>query len=231
MSIAVTVAAVTVALVLGLLLSLLALLVYCKPHCAKTVTPVPQEEVGQRSFHIPTHPYAGSGYIESPLAGSAGVVLVLYSLRTSHQEQEKIHNSLSGLARYGLSVKTPGTIGPRDISREWLEVEMKQAKAVLLVCNDQFYEEWTDKCTAESDCRLQIGKEVRVLKNGLEGIELRKFAYIYSEETDKDYSKLSSYIQTHFTLAGNTDPATTIHSIAQFVENVPDFVYIDTIKC
>lgn len=216
---------------LCLLLSLLALLVYCKPRCVKPITPVPipsREEV-ENSFHNPVHVYNinASGYIESP---SAGVVLVLYSLRTSNQEQEKIHNSLSGLAMYGLSVKTPGTIGPRDISREWLEGEMKQAKAVLLVCNDKFYEEWTDNGTAESDCRLQIGREVRMLKNGKD-IELGKFAYIYCEETDKDYSMLSSYIQAHFTLAGTTDLATTIHSIAQFVQNVPDFVYIDTIKC
>lgn len=219
--------AVAMVVLLGLLLSLLALLFYCKPHCAKPITPVPiarQEEID--TFHNPIHVYDDSGYIESPLPGSAGVVLVLYSLRTSYEEQEKIHHSLSGLARYELCVRTPGTIGPRDISREWLEVEMKQARAVLLVCNDQLYEEWTDKCTAESDCKLQIGREVKVLKNGLKDIELSKFAYIYCEETDKNYSMLSSYIQTHFTLAGNTDLATTIHSIAQFVQNVPDFVLI-----
>lgn len=206
--------AISLVVLLALLVTLLVLLLYCKKHDHINPTPDPRPEEANY------YPIPNSGYVQIPLPDSAPVVLVLYSLRTSYQQQEKIHSLLSGLAGYGLMVETPGTIGPRDISREWLEVGMKQAKAVLLVCNDQFYEEWTDKCASESDCKLQIGREVRVLKNGLKDIELRKFAYIYCEHTDKDYSMLSSYIQTSFTLAGDID---TIHSIAQFVQNVPEF--------
>ena len=159
----------------------------------------------------------------SPASFSAQV-LVLYSLSTPEHQIITINNSLVGglKERYGITAESPGTTRPRLISRDWLEQSIRQAKAVLLVCNEQFYAEWTGRDT-HKDYKLRIGWEVKLLKDGMKDADLAKFAYIYFEETDFStlYPQLSHYIKTRFSLTGNLD--TILSSIAKFVEDSPEF--------
>ena len=151
-------------------------------------------------------------------------VLVLYSLSTPDQQQMTINTSLVGGLKetYGITAESPGTTKPRQISREWLELSIRQAKAVLLVCNEQFYEEWTGRDT-HKDCKLRVGWEVKLLKDGVRDADLAKFAYIHFEKGDfgTRYPQLSHYIQTRFSLTGNVD--TILNSIARFVQDSPEF--------
>ena len=70
-------------------------------------------------------------------------VLVLYSLETPAEEVEKIHKVLvGGLSTYDITVDTPDTVGPRELSSVWIEAGLREREAVLLVCNRQFQSEW-----------------------------------------------------------------------------------------
>ena len=122
-----------------------------------------------------------------------------------------------------MTAESPGTIRPRFMTRDWLELSISQAEAVLLVCNKQFYEEWTDRGSDEH-YKLRIGWEVKCLKDGLKNADLAKFAYVHFEEAGcygTLYPQLSPYFHTHFTLTGNMD--NILESIAQFVRNSPEF--------
>lgn len=209
---------VALAVMLAVVLFLLVCVLCCKPVGRKLPSPELDEPSQYDTCDDPSVPgITVSGYIQYPCP-----VVVLYSLRTPEQQRTTINNLLvGGLAEQGVSVETPGTARPRAISRDWLEVKLRQVKAVLLVCNQQFYEEWTGTCP-EGDCKLQVGREVKLLTNCLK--DLDKVAYVYFEKTDLDtkYPHLSSYIQTRFSLAGNNIHA-TLHSIAKFVHNIPEF--------
>ena len=70
------------------------------------------------------------------------LVLALYSQQTPEKEVKTINDLLvGGLKKFDIEVETPGTAQPRQLSRDWIEKKVKTAHAVLLVCNQQFYEE------------------------------------------------------------------------------------------
>ena len=85
-------------------------------------------------------------------------VLALYSQQTPENEMQVINNLLvGGLGKFNIEVETPGTAPPRQLSRDWIERKVKTAQAVLLVCNQQFYEE----CQGEGD-GFHVGSVAKV---------------------------------------------------------------------
>ena len=150
---------------------------------------------------------------------------VLYSLETPDEQQYQINCLLlAGLANYNISTETPGSINNRRITRDWLERGVSKADAVLLICNDQFYNEWLSEGSGGG---VKMGHEVKMLKNGVKSSDLSKFAYVHFEETDSDFQTrycqmLSPFIQKWFSLAGDRE-AVAVQSIADFVWNTPKY--------
>ena len=130
------------------------------------------------------------------------------------------HLLVGGLALYNIQAHAPGLASPRDMSRDWVEGRVKEVDAVLLFCNQQFYEEWSSSHQREGEDH--VGYWVRQLKDNVK--DLSKFAYVYMEESDRQYSELSLYIGRRFCITRNIDTTRNIdiESIAKFVRNVPN---------
>ena len=151
-------------------------------------------------------------------------VWVLYSLHTPKEQELLIHDILLGGLAREMTVQTPGTICDREMIREWLETGILEANAVLLVCNDEFYEEWRSE--GDGYGGVQMGREAKMLKNGVKSSVLTKFAYVHFEMRDCDFDRhypklLSPFIRKRFSLAGNR--STVLDSIAKFVLDLPKF--------
>ena len=147
-------------------------------------------------------------------------VLILYSLDTPEEELGMVNSLLvGGLAQYNIQAEAPGLASPREVSRDWLEGRVKEVDAVLLFCNQQLYEEWSSSHQREGEDR--IGYWVRQLKDNVK--DLGKFAYVYMEERDRQYSELSLYIGRRFCITRNIDTTRNIdlEPIAKFVCDAP----------
>ena len=157
-------------------------------------------------------------------------VWVLYSLDTPEDQQATINELMfAGLQQCGLLAQTPGTIPCRDILREWMEKGVTEASAVFFVCNDQFYREWLSDATDSGGGvggGVTIGRDARMLKNGVSNNDLTKFAFVHFETSDVEFRTRYPEIQTpfisrYFSLSG--DKLATVQSIASFVKNIPKY--------
>ena len=232
---------VAVVVVLALSVSLLAYVAYSKSHKPNprkeplpSADSTPEHCPSPMSEDVELHPYIitpvsnelvipgapNPGYLPSylpvgPEPGS-GPVLLLYSLQTSEDQKTTIHHLLvGGLAQYGIVVETPGTVEPRVVTRDWLVVRVKQARVVLLVCNQPFCDEWR----GQHQDSFQIGDAVRRLQDCLNSHVLDKFAYVYFEEEGK--LTFPGLIQHRYLISNTDSTSAEIRSIAKFVNNEP----------
>ena len=235
---------VAVAAVLALSVPLLAYTAYSKSHKNNNPRNKPLPSVGSTPVHCPSptpeavelHPYIvppvsnepvvpgapNPGYLPSylPVEPEPGPVLLLYSLQTSEDQKTTIHHLLvGGLAQYGIVVETPGTVGPRMVTRDWLVVRVKQAQVVLLVCNQPFCDEWR----GQHQDSFQIGDAVRRLQDCLNSHVLDKFAYVYFEEEGK--LTFPGLIQHRYLISNTDSTSAEIRSIAKFVNNEPYYAF------
>ena len=102
---------------------------------------------------IDIHPF---NPISEPVSSKSqsSSILVLYSTKTPAEETKRINELLvGGLGQYNVSVVTPDTVTPRELTQEWIEEGLRERQAVLLVCNRQLWEEWQGE-NCEGDMKV-----------------------------------------------------------------------------
>ena len=151
-------------------------------------------------------------------------VLVGFSLRTCEQETRAILQCLvSDLTSYSIESSTYGMSQLRQNQSEWVVEQHEKASAILCVCNQEFFEDWTntfaDSNSDLADCNPLV---VRTLKQLFEGDMQRgesgtdNYAVIKMKPTDDRFippllRHRPAYMYDE------------VERIARFVHNVPQY--------
>ena len=151
-------------------------------------------------------------------------VLVVFSLRTCEQETRTILQCLvSDLTSYSIESSTYGMSQLRQNQSEWVVEQHEKASAILCVCNQEFFEDWTntfaDGKSDFADCNPLV---VRTLKQLFEGDLQRgesgtdNYAVIKMKPTDDRFippllRHRPAYMYDE------------VERIARFVHNVPQY--------
>lgn len=144
-------------------------------------------------------------------------VLILYSPSVGEKERDLILTHLvGGLSQYGLSIHCHDTVCVKNPC-QWMEAEIKKARAVLCVCSREFCTEW-NQCPTNG--KIPIVSLLKHLVHGTitRGESLSKFATVLLERADVDCIP-SLYLQGDPRLFMLTE----LEEMAKFIQNIPSF--------
>jgi len=144
--------------------------------------------------------------------------LVVYSLNSSeHDEHLVLQYLISDLRKYNVAAVTPKNLQRGNLPF-WIEEQVKKADAVLCVCNEAFFKEWTSNPSTVYTSRA-VAHSLKSFIGGTlsQSEDLSKFGIVLLKQSDKQFIPSTYLAGTQQFLINETE------KIARFVARVSHF--------
>lgn len=144
--------------------------------------------------------------------------LVVYSLDSSERDEHLVLQYLiSDLRKYYIAAVTPKNLQRGNLPF-WIEEQVKKADAVLCVCNEAFFKEWTSNPSTVYTSRA-VAHSLKSFIGGTlsQSKDLSKFGIVLLKQSDKQFIPSTYLAGTQSFLIDETE------NIARFVAEVSHF--------
>lgn len=151
-------------------------------------------------------------------ASHTSTALVVYSLDSSESDEHLVLQYLiSDLRKYDIATVTPKNLQRGNLPF-WIEEQVKKADAVLCVCNEAFFKEWTSNPSTVYTSRA-VAHSLKSFIGGTlsQSEDLSKFGIVLLKQSDKQFIPSTYLAGTHSFLIDETE------NIARFVAEVSHF--------